>query len=42
MMFSGAVSSNYLVERDDLFIFTFKVCTNEWAIDYKKRRGEPL
>ena len=41
MMFSGAVSSNYLVERDGFVYIYFQGLYNEWAIDYKKRRGEP-
>lgn len=41
LVFSKTISPNYWAEREGFLYIYFHGLYNEWAIDYRKRRGEP-
>lgn len=41
LVFSKTISPNYWAEREGYLYIYFHGLYNEWAIDYRKRRGEP-
>lgn len=41
LLFAKSISENYLVNKDGFLYIYFHGLYNEWAIDYRQRRGEP-
>lgn len=41
LMFSKSISENYIINKDGFLYIYFHGLYNEWAIDYRQRRGEP-
>lgn len=41
MLFAKSINNNYWAIKDDCIYIYFHGLYNEWAVDYRKRRGEP-